>query len=291
VGDQVENSAGDDWPAAAGSVNVPEDGPSPTAPDSEAPSDATPEVVPEVVSEVSPAIEAVPEASADGDELLTVAEAARRAGIHANTVRKYLRASEIPFFLRDMTSGDVVSGDLPEAQWPGRYQYLVPARAVHFLASQSGDAVSTGPASSPGSAPATGAEADDREAATLRASLEAATRQLTASEERLAELRGERDWLRVHLRDITAFLPAAREETETARTDLQLAREDAERERERAEEARLRADEIAREKDIEIRARDAAIIRYQSLSWWSRRGVNLEQLIREEVDRLRSADE
>ncbi len=95
---------------------------------------------------------------------------------------------------------------------------------MHFLASQSGDAVSTGPASSPGSAPATGAEADDREAATLRASLEAATRQLTASEERLAELRGERDWLRVHLRDITAFLPAAREETETARTDLQLTR-------------------------------------------------------------------
>jgi hypothetical protein len=40
-------------------------------------------------------------------ELLTVGEAAERAGVHANTVRRYLKSEGAPFFLRDMTNGNV----------------------------------------------------------------------------------------------------------------------------------------------------------------------------------------
>ena len=228
--------------------------------------------------------------SATGEELLSVGEAAERAGVHANTVRRYLKSEGLPFFLRDMTNGNVVSGSLPENQWPGRYQYLVPARVVPYLAAEAGDEVSAGPASSPEASPATEDEAVELEAGDLRASLDSAQQELAAAEEQLASLRGERDWLRLHLRDITAFLPAAKEEAESARSELELAREATDRERERAEEIRRTADELTREKDREIRARDLAVIRWQSLSWWARRGTNLEAIISEELERLSATE-
>ena len=230
-------------------------------------------------------------------ELLTVGEAAKRAGVHANTVRRYLKSEDTPFFLRDMSNGNVVSGSLPEDQWPERYQYLVPARVVPYLASEAGDEVSAGPAPSTEPLPATESEADELETSNLRASLDSAEKKLggaeqklAAAEEQLAELRSERDWLRLHLRDITAFLPAAKKEAESARSDLELARETAERERERAEEIRRAADEFARDKDREIGARDLAVIRWQSLSWWARRGTNLEAIISEELEKLSSPE-
>jgi len=227
---------------------------------------------------------------AAGEELLSVGEAAERAGVHANTVRRYLKSEGLPFFLRDMANGNVVSGSLPEDQWPGRYQYLVPARVVPYLAAEAGDEVIPGPASSPDPPPATEDEAVELETGELRASLDSAQQKLAAAEEQLASLRGERDWLRLHLRDITAFLPAAKEDAESARSELELAREATDRERERAEEIRRAADELTREKDREIRARDLAVIRWQSLSWWARRGTNLEAIISEELERLSSTE-
>lgn len=236
-------------------------------------------------------------ASVAGEELLSVGEAARRAGVHANTVRRYLKSEELAFFLRDMSNGNVVSGSLPEEQWPARYQYLVPARVVPYLAAEAGDevsAITTAPSDPP---PATEDEAVEVEAGDLRASLEnvrdelgGVEEKLSAAEEQIAALRGERDWLRLHLREITAFLPAAKEEAESVRSDLEIAREAAERERERAEEIRREADKLTREKDREIRARDMAVIRWQSLSWWARRGTNLEAIISEELERLRSTE-
>ena len=232
-----------------------------------------------------------------GEELLSVGEAAERAGVHPNTVRRYLKSEGVPFFLRDMANGNVVSGSLPEEQWPARYQYLVPARVVPYLASEAGDDVGTRQIPGPGPLPATADEAVGLESDDLRASLsnaeeqlDGAAEKLAAAEEQIASLRGERDWLRLHLQNITAFLPAAKEDAETARSDLEIAREATERERERAEEIRLQGEEMTRQKDREIRARDLAVIRWQSLSWWARRGTNLEQIISEELERLSSPE-
>ena len=212
--------------------------------------------------------------SASGDELLTVGEIAERAGVHENTVRKYLRTDGVPFYLRDLSTGEIVSGALPQESWPSRYQYLLPAQVAAFIAAQAGDVVAP---SQPTPTPSpTSTEFSARELTELRAQLSEAHLRLNASQQQLDSVRDERDWLRTHLDQITAALPPAQQE---------------------AQEQRARAEALAREREIERqqheledRAQELALQRFRALSWWKRLNTgNLDRLLAEARDELRTS--
>jgi predicted transcriptional regulator len=225
------------------------------------------------------------------DELLTVSQVAERAGVHENTVRKHLKAASIPFFLRDLATGEIVSSDIPQRQWPARYQYLLPAEVVAHLASQTGDTVApAAPRQAAEPAVITSSEVLSQEALRLRAELSTAERALSTAHEQLQELRTERDWLRSHLRDITAFLPAAREESEHVRSDLQSSEAELRAVREHLERLRDEAHRLQRQQDLDRQARRTAAIRFKSLSWWRRLHTDLETLIHQELTRLSQLD-
>ena len=216
----------------------------------------------------------VSQGSASGDELLTVGEIAERAGVHENTVRKYLRADGVPFYLRDLSTGAIVSGALPQESWPSRYQYLLPAQVAAFIAAQAGDVVAPAPPTPPPSPTST--EFGARELTELRAQLSEAHLRLNASQQQLDSLRDERDWLRTHLDQITAALPPAQQE---------------------AQEQRARAEALARERaierqqhELEGRAQELALQRFRALSWWKRLNTgNLDRLLAQARDELRTS--
>lgn len=226
-----------------------------------------------------------PPPGAPPDELLTISQVAERAGVHENTVRKHLKAANIPFFLRDLATGEIMPGDAPRDAWPPRYQYLLSAEVVAHLASQARDVVA---ASVPGEAarPAatTSSQALAGEASRLRDELSHAQRDLATTQNQLQELRTERDWLRSHLRDITAFLPAAKEEAENVRSDLERLQERTER----LERDRNRAMHAMR---LEREARRLAAMRFRALSWWRRLRTDFDALVQEELATLTDAQE
>ena len=217
----------------------------------------------------------VPEdASVPGDELLTVGQVAERAGVHENTVRKHLKANTLPFFLRDLATGEIIPGDVPQDQWPSRYQYLLSAEVVAHLASQTGDAVvPSTPKQAAEPLTTTSSAALAGEASRLRTELSEAQVELSATKEQLDDLRSERDWLRSHLHDITAFLPAATEQADTARSELQ--------------DLQDQARQLQGERDLERQARRLAAVRFNTLSWWRRARADFDALVRQELHRLR----
>ena len=217
------------------------------------------------------------EALMPADELLTVPQVAERAGIHENTVRKHLKAQTIPFFLRDLATGTIMSGSTPQTEWPARYQYLLSAEVVAHLASQVGDhVIPTIPAEVSRPPSTTSSQALTGEAERLRTELSSVQRDLAIAQDRLEETRAERDWLRSHLTDITSFLPAAREEVDHVRSDL--------------EQLQDRAQQLEHDRDLERQARRLAAIRFKGLSWWRRARTDLELLVQEELRRLRNQD-
>lgn len=217
------------------------------------------------------------------DELMTIGEIADIAGVHENTVRRYLKDEQIPFYLRDLSSGRVISGDRPREQWPARYQYLIAAEVAGFIAAQASDSVAASPPPSASDQPITASDAALQELAELRAELAETRRRLSTSHEQLQQLRDERDWLRQHLDDVTAFLPAAREEVEQAESDVEALQQQTQALQEQAQR-------LAHERDLERQARHLASARFQALSWWRRLTTDLDQLIDEELQRLRAHD-
>lgn len=210
---------------------------------------------------------------APGEELLSLAEAAERAGVHENTIRRYLRSGEVPFYLRDLGSGEVVSGELPPERWPDRYKYLVPANAVGFIASQSNDSVRAEEAEVEEEAETSG-EADRRQLSRVREELDEARRRLEVTREEAQRLADERDWLRDHLDTMTAFLPAAREDLQEAQSEVEQLQE--------------RARRLERERDLERQARRLASAAFRALPWYRRPFTDLEVLVEEELGRLRA---
>ncbi len=217
------------------------------------------------------------------DELLTVPQVAERAGVHENTVRKHLKAGHLPFFLRDLATGGIMPGDAPQTAWPPRYQYLLPQEVVAHLASQTADRVASSPPPAAPSAATTSSEALASATSRLRADLSQAERELATTRDQLQDLRTERDWLRSHLRDITAFLPAAKHEAENVRSDLHQLQERAQR----LEQDRERALHAAR---LEREARRLAAMRFRALSWWRRLRTDFEALVQDELATLDAAD-
>lgn len=213
------------------------------------------------------------------DELLTIAQVAERAGVHENTVRRYLKTEEIPFYVRDLSSGRVISGNQPQDRWPGRYQYLLSARVAAYIASQVGDSVgSSGELEVRAEdTPTTAEDASLQELAQLRAELAETRRQLHMTQEQVEQLRDERDWLREHLRDVTSFLPAAREDVDQARSEV--------------DQLQQRARRLERERELERRARELAMVRFSDLSWWGRLTTNFEELFQRELTRLREEEQ
>ena len=61
---------------------------------------------------------------------LTIADLADRAGAHPNTVRKLLKAGNIPYIVEDLVSGHLSP---PEAQRPKRFRYLIPESAIQHV--------------------------------------------------------------------------------------------------------------------------------------------------------------
>lgn len=210
---------------------------------------------------------------APGEELLSLAEAAERAGVHENTIRRYLRSGEVPFYLRDLASGRVVSGELPSERWPDRYKYLVPANAVGFIASRSNDTVRAETEEAEDEAETSG-EADRRQLSRVREELEQARRRLEATREEAQRLQDERDWLRDHLDTMTAFLPAAREDLQEAQSEVEQLHE--------------RARRLERERDLERQARRLASAAFRALPWYRRPFTDLEALVAEQLTRLRA---
>jgi len=222
--------------------------------------------------------------SPSSEELLTVSEVAERAGVHENTVRKYLKANELPFFLRDMTTGAIVSGDAPHDQWPARYQYLLSAEVVAHLASQSNDVVVPSAAKEAVEpSPISPSEAVARETSHLRTELSKAERELSTAQQQLQELRSERDWLRSHLQDITAFLPTAKEDADNVRSELDKLQEQAQR----VEGDR---EQVLRVMRLERQARRLAAMRFRTLPWWRRLSTDFEALVQHELTKLTKED-
>jgi predicted transcriptional regulator len=215
------------------------------------------------------------------DELMTVGEIADIAGVHENTVRRYLKDEQVPFYLRDLSSGRVISGDRPREQWPPRYQYLIPAEVASFIAAQAGDSVAASPPPSASDQPITASDAAVQELTELRAELAETHRRLNTSHERLQQLRDERDWLRQHLDDVTAFLPAAREEVQEAQSEVEAFQQ-------QTEALQDQVQHLDSQRDLERQARHLAAARFQALSWWRRLTTDLDQLIDDELQRLRA---
>ena len=269
----------EEWPPAR---HAPDDTPAdskgePTrqGPDTEAESPAEGAAAPEGEGASPPP----PEDTGDSapDELLAVSEVAQRAGVHENTVRKYLKAGGIPFFLRDLATGEIVAGDAPQDQWPSRYQYLLSAEVVAHLASHAGDTiVPSAPPQLAHPPSTTSSQALSTETSRLRSDLAEAQHQLTTAHDQLAELRTDRDWLRSHLRDITAFLPAAKEETDHVRSDLEALEQ--------------RARDLEHARDLERQARRLAVLRFKALPWWRRARADFEALVQDELDHLSDRD-
>lgn len=260
----------EDAPADSEDVSPEGEGASPAqggaAPESEGPSPPSPEDAGPPRDDASPP-----------DELLTVSEVAERAGVHENTVRKHLKSSAIPFFLRDLATGEIILGDTPPDQWPARYQYLLSAEVVAHLASQAGDTVvPSAPPRVTQPPSTTSSQAISTETLRLRSELSDAQRELATAQDQLAEVRTDRDWLRLHLRDITAFLPAAKEEADHVRSDL--------------DQLQDRARELERERDLERQARRLAALRFKSLPWWRRATADFEALVQQELQHLRAQD-
>lgn len=277
----------------ADDVRGPDPGPGAPGPETEQPLEHQPRPWPpaDQGAPAEPEPPSPPPQPAPADELLTVSQVAERAGVHENTVRKHLKSASIPFFLRDLATGEIISSDIPQHQWPARYQYLLPAEVVAHLASQAGDSVAPAAPYQPAEpAVITSSEVLSQEALRLRTELSTAERALSTAQEQLQELRAERDWLRSHLRDITAFLPAAREESEHVRSDLQSSEAELRAVREHLDRLRDEAQHLQRQQDLERQARRTAAIRFKSLSWWRRLRTDLDTLVQEELSRLSPPD-